>query len=299
MKSRRASSAPPTPSITAPSASRHCVHISRRVTAALLLGCLASAGMADAAEGHVTHGRLSWTLIDLDTSDGIAPSLEFLPLPQSPTSPLGAARAYVWYVANGASDEANVPAADTFPLVASFNASPYAAVTGRIDGRTAPATELITLNTLATLGGGSGSQAFGWLQGDALQFVLSPNTEVRFQSAVRVQASIDVRWDVDEFYQATSSLLLDMDGTLPGGDVTDFTTVTASPSPGDPYAIDVRRLLSVSFANRGPDSLSGDVAMRTVAVASSAQPVPEPATLPMTLAGLAVVGWAARRRGRA
>ncbi|WUR15179.1 PEP-CTERM sorting domain-containing protein [[Empedobacter] haloabium] len=258
--------------------------------AALLLQSLA--GGAGAATGHVSHGNLTWTLVDLDPADGIAPSLRFLP---PPAGPLGAARAYVSAFAAGVLHEDNVMATGSDPLLAELDYSPAAHTSARVDGRADPATLSLSLDTVATLEP-NGASATAWLHGGTLPFVLSANTGVTFHSAVLLQGERGSEPGIYDAWLASGTLTVSLDGLAPGESVfTDYVAVTLSPSPGDPVAVDFTRELTVDYSNRTGASLTGDVALLAIGTTAIA-PVPEPGMLPMALAGLALVGWTIRRR---
>jgi hypothetical protein len=260
--------------------------------AALIVCSLGSIRTAiAAAEGYTTHDSFTWTLVDLDLTDGIAPALEFLPLPPSGT-PYGPARASVSSYVNGISQQTGMMATGTAPLNVSFGTSPYSVIGGRIDGRDDPETLRITLDIRAQANSYQ-SVAFGWLESDNLEFVLSPNTEITFHSVLRAHGGIDVGPAYDSF-STTGELHVYLYGI---GEVFDRVVAGATPSPSDEPTFDVTRLLTVSYANHSTDSVSGNVMFSTVAEARApALPVPEPGALPMAITGLAVVAWAARRR---
>ncbi|AVR96265.1 PEP-CTERM sorting domain-containing protein [Pseudoduganella armeniaca] len=251
------------------------------------------AGGAGAATGHITHDSLTWTLVDLDLADGIAPSLQFLP---PPAGPLGAARAYVSAFAGGALHEDNVVAGGTDALLAELDYSPAAYTSVRVDGRADPATLSLSLDTVATLEP-NGASATAWLHGGVLPFILSANTGVTFHSTVLLQGERGTEPGIYDAWLASGTLTVSLDGLAPGQSVfTDYVAVTLSPSPGDPVAVDFTRVLSVDYSNRTAASMTGDVALLAIGTTAIA-PVPEPGGLPMALAGLALVGWRVRRRG--
>lgn len=262
--------------------------IAARAAASLLLGILA--GVANAGTNHISQGGLTWTLVDLDLADGVAPSLQFLP-PE-----IDLARIYMSAFAGGTRYEHTALPHRGDPLVAELDYSPAARVAARIDGREDPATLVLSVDSMATLEpNGAGTTA--WLSGGALPFVLSANTAVTFHSTVLLRG---VRGDEPGIYDAwlaSGTMTVTLDRPDPGQSVfTDYTTVALSPSPGDPLAIDTSRMLTVGYSNRTASSLAGDVTLTAVSLTTIA-PVPEPGPLPLALAGLAVLGWAARRRG--
>ena len=248
---------------------------------------------AAAAQGYTTHGGLTWTLVDLDLTDGIAPALELLPLPPSGT-PYGPAQASVASYANGIINQSGMSATGTAPLNVSSGTSPFSVIEGRIDGRDDPGALRITLGTRAQANSYQ-SVAFGWLESDDLQFVLSPNTEITFHSVLQARGSVDVGPEYDSF-STTGELHVNLYGV---GALSDSVAAGALPFPEDEATLDLTHVLTVSYANNSTDSVSGNVMFSTVAEArASALPIPEPGTLPMALAGLAVVAWAARRQRR-
>jgi hypothetical protein len=250
------------------------------------------AGAAGAATGHITHGSLTWTLVDLDPADGIAPSLQFLP---PPPGPLGAARAYVSAFAGGALHEDNAVAGGTDALQAQLDYRPAAYSSARVDSRADPATLALTLDTVATLEP-NGASATAWLHGGALPFVLSANTGVTFHSEVLLRGERGTEPGIYDAWLASGTLTVTLDGLAPAQSVfSDYVSVTLSPSPGDPVAVDGTRVLTVDYSNRTAASMTGDVALQAIGTTAIA-PVPEPGVLPMALAGLALVGWRLRRR---
>lgn len=263
-------------------------HLAACAAAALLLQLPA----ASAATGTVTHGNLTWTLLDLDPADGVAPSLRFLP---PPAGPLDAARAYVSVFAGGALHEDNVVAAGDAALLAELDYRPAAYSSARVDGRANPATLALTLDTMATLEP-NGASATVWLSGGALPFELSANTAVTFHSSVALRGERGDEPGISDVWLASGSLLVTLDGLAPAQSVfSDYVSVTLSPSPGDPVAVDTTRELTVDYSNRTASSMTGDVALQAIGTTAIA-PVPEPGALPLALAGLAVLGWKARRR---
>lgn len=253
---------------------------------------------ASAAEIHASQTSLTWTLLDLDPTDGIAPSLRFLPQlpPGEPgTGAVGLLNTFV----DGVYREMVVPGAGTDPIVASLDSSPIAAVAGRIDGRADPATHVLTLDLQAAPGTGTGmTQAFGSMRSGPLPFILSANTAVTFQSIVHLAGQIDPDPSHIELATASATLGITLDGQPPDADwLGSAAFLFLGYHPDDPTSDELTRELTIDYANRTSGDIGGNIALEAGAI-GVASLVPEPGALPLTLAGVAVLGWAARRRRR-
>ena len=252
---------------------------------------------ASAAEGHVTQQGLTWTLLDLDPADGIAPSLRFLPqLP--PAEPGTGAIGLMNTVVDGEYHETFVYGVGTEPIVGSVDGSPLAAVAGRIDGRADPATHVLTLDLHANPGTNlSQTSAFGSMRSGPLPFILSANTAVTFQSTVHLAGQIDPDPRHIELTSVSATLSIALDALPPDtGWMGDAAFLFLGYQPGDPTSDELMRYLTVDYANRTAGDIAGSLELQAGAI-GVASLVPEPGAVPLALAGLALLGLAARRRG--
>lgn len=284
-------------------------HVSLR--AILLLGWLGLAADVTAqaqAEwrlwGQVNHGQLDYTLFDLDPTDGIAPSLSFLPTPPAGADRVGnlTAAIDVQTPVGGVVDKRFGD--DLGPYHLSLGIPGRAGMRASASGRGDADAARIGIEAWANPSSeGPITHGYSWIQGDAIGFVLSPNTRVSFTSAGSYAAEID-DGDFDGQFLTENRLLihtLDPNGelalvemNLSGADI----RVNAGEG-GIVHGADFS--LEAAWDNRSVAEAQAYVALNSYASmhlqAAAPPPVPEPGAFPMLVAGLGGTAlWARRLR---
>ncbi|WP_295993582.1 PEP-CTERM sorting domain-containing protein [Rugamonas sp.] len=270
---------------------------------------VAAAGPAHAAaSSSATFGNLTITLTDLDPNDGIAPSLIY----QADAQPtiMGETRSFgdefVQHTFNkvlvGQQGGLNGALNDE---LASSNASLTSAVT--LAGFSSASA---SGKALSTVDGNGRYFAEATGQDPYMNsFTLSANTmmTITVNGSARAQTTIGYNLDAFQAEEANAHLFLDIEaytdnGTYVGGyqettlqalyEVKDDGSVVGQTQSWDGQ-------MSASFSNKTGQSASGFfVADVDVSGLSSVAAVPEPETYAMLMAGLALVGWGAKRAKR-
>ncbi|MBQ5945989.1 PEP-CTERM sorting domain-containing protein [Massilia sp. ST3] len=276
----------------------------------LLAGLAWGAGAAAQAQsgwelsGRVSHGNLGYTLYDLDPTDGIDPSLSFLPLAAAPEDRKGNLTAAfdLRTPVLGKADKRY--GADLAPYSYTFAIENRAGFTASASGRGDPGAARIGIEAWARPSEeGPLSFGYSWIQGDALPFVLSPNTRVSFSSAGSYAADIAAGDFAGQFL--TENLLqvytMGADGQLEGDEHRRMGADMRSVAGGDGFTHAGDFALDVDWYNWEDSQAQGWVGLYSYASihllsANVPPPVPEPGVLPMLAAGLAGLAWRTRRR---
>ncbi len=220
------------------------------------------------------------TLFDLNLSDGVTPGITFDPSPYNPQT--------IVYAEDSGNSQSKT--ADTLPAdlsVAVGLASARAAITGT---GTSPAD--LTSQTASGSALGPSTRIFASTQ-ILFGFSLTDNTRVSFSGLAKVEATVgEVGFpntpSTDSGVQ-TSVFVPSHDGPI-------FDSVRASVVCCSPGTDSTTRLLNVSITNLTGSNPSGGLLISSLA--NAAVPVPEPETYAMMVAGLGLLGFMLRRRGR-
>lgn len=249
--------------------------------------------------GRISVGTLTFTLTDLDMTDGISPSLVFLPLPYIPPagqeysrawldngfleSP-GAGQEYTWLYGNGTAD-----------LTHAYQINNDLWLTSALTGRGQPGTHLIEVNTFTRAEGKVTRNVHGSIQVGYFPFLLSPNTAVAFEVTVGVDAKVSQNFLREDTFSAGAYIFLVLGEN--SAEILDQKRYSASPvlrTDIETFAgLDVSDMLSVAGENTSDDYVSGYVSFAGYAGAHSsmAPGIPEPGALPMLTIGLFVAGF--------
>lgn len=269
---------------------------------ALLAFALPSFAAAQAM-GRTTVGSLTYTLTDLDPLDGITPSLVFNPMPYVPPpgDEVEGARLFASYDMGDVYENVERHGDGTATLSQVFQPGANTWISATLSGRDQALTHQIEIDASAAADGTTLHAAHGTLYTGRLPFLLSPNTAVSFSLSVDVEASITHGLELNEYYQSAVSFYLAI-GEYPfSGFDNDYQSYTAHASPmyGGQRSLDISDLLNVSYQNTSNQFLNGHTSFNAwghVVAGPPPPPIPEPGTLPMLAAGLAVAClW--RRRG--
>lgn len=280
---------------------------------ALLLGWLGSAAAAQAQSdwqltGQVSHGNLGYTLFDLDPNDGITPSLSFLPTPARAEDRIGNLTAAIAVPRPGGSAEDKRFGDDLGPYTYSLGIPDEAGFTLSASGRGDASQVEIGIEAWAR-DPGDGATAFGhgWIQNDALGFVLTPNTRVSFSSAGSYAADI-ASGDFNGQFLTENLLMVystGADGQVLLAEHDRMGADLRSRSGEDGFEQAAGFSLAVDWYNWADEQIQAYVALNSYAYVHLQNtnpvpplPVPEPGALPMLAAGLAGLAWRARRRNR-
>lgn len=288
--------------------------ITQIVVAAALAGVAAAPAVAGSS-ASASIGPFTVTLYDLNPVDALAPSITF-------HTDFGGQGSF-------ASSSAIDPAAGSqsgsgwsltaFGPASSSSAVGLASATGSVSGTLAGGI------SFAAAGAAQGSVVPGWATQfsasaassnyyPGLSFDLSPFTLVVFSSTASLQATTTLGMDPSSYVSesANASVSLSISGPSPSGSgsqvsndshslyasyvgMYDYNTGTFVYS-GQSFSLD-DVALSASFTNYTAALMTGNLNVSaSVAGSTPMQPVPEPGTVAMLMAGLATVAFVARRR---
>ncbi|GGY46485.1 PEP-CTERM sorting domain-containing protein [Pseudoduganella albidiflava] len=282
----------------------------RFVMHTLALACMAAAAgpaLADASSS-AAFGNLVITLTDLDTGDGIAPSLTF-----NLNGPS--------FIDSRAEGFGEVSESYQFQNYAPqqgglFTGETHSAWSSSV-GSIMTANNVAGFTWMSAEGAAhSALDAYGTYRAASIgatpenTFTLSANTAVTFSVTADMHArtSMGYNLEADMAEYATSHALLNVGGMVNGTFVTDaqeryidagFDVLDDNTVVGVSNSWD--GVLSASFANTGGAETSGFLQTFVIvegysSVWDGVTPVPEPGTYAMLLGGLALLGVAARRR---
>lgn len=287
----------------------------RNKTSAILAVALAGLACAPAfatSSASASLGPLSFTLVDLDLTDGITPSITFN------TAVGNFIYAGAYDTSNGQSSNeqaAGAAAWDPGAVATSGVANAWAKATIAGSGGA-------DSTSWSASGAAIGSGAQTEFNGQALTpyyndnvFSLSAHTSLVISASAAVSAGVTAWWDPAlgggaEFALAYAGLLVS-DYAHSAYDVLEDTTSgksydTSPPCPSmvsgycyGPDSVGDSRTLSVSLVNDGDASMPGYLQAYVQAYGySNAPAVPEPETWALMLAGLVGLRWVARRHAR-
>ena len=279
----------------------------------LLLGWLGAAAVAQAQSelqltGEVSHGHLGYTLFDLDPNDGVTPSLDFLPTPSAAEERGGKLSAAIAVHTPGRSAEGERVGDDPGPFSYALGIPDEAGFSLSASGRGDPGTMDIGVEAWAGApSDGSTRFGHGWIQSDALGFVLTPNTRVSFSSAGSYAADIAGGEVSGQFLTENLLMVYDTgaDGQVLDSEHDRMGADLRSQSGADGFAHAADFTLAVDWYNWADAQTQAHVSLYSFASIHLQNtnpvpplPVPEPGVLPMLAAGLAGLAWRVRRRNR-
>ncbi|MFD2366006.1 PEP-CTERM sorting domain-containing protein [Pseudoduganella sp. GCM10020061] len=248
-------------------------------------------------------GALTYTLVDLDPLDGITPSLQFKPMPYvpAPGQEIEGPRVSTMYSDGDAFQHVERFGTGTGVLGQGFARDDNLSITGVLSGRGDALSHQIEINAFAQTDGSTVRSGTSSVYTGRLEFDLSPNTAVVFDLTVDVEGNLVHGPELHEFYQSAVTLYLAIGNSpFPGFD-SQYRQYTANTLPefGGQRSLDITEMLSVSYQNLGPNTVSGFTSFDAWGQAYAGPlppPIPEPRMLPMLAAGLFIVGWWSRRR---
>ena len=260
----------------------------RLVTAAMATALLSiSAGAEAQASASVTFSGFKFTLIDLDLTDGIDPSISFTGASSAD------ANAYAGSVGASSHLDATTFAA---PVWATVPSTPTNSATAWMLGAAYAPSSGATAHADAFNAASPTGQSLATIRfkgpavnpGSAIDFVLSPHTEVL------LTGTLDGSVSSDEFgNEATASMFAEFDANTPQGwkqSLVGWDVHTAGLARGTPY--DMHHDISLSFVNDDSTDLHGNMNGSVNALVVS---VPEPWTATMMLAGIGLLAARGRR----
>lgn len=246
----------------------------KHVAAALLWlagGALALPAAAQAPLGSASVSQLTWQLIDLNPSDGIAPEISFHD---------SYYRTEVWYMAQG----------DVYE-----RRTIEAAGTDAVNAGQASISATSLFNVAQASAGLTSLGQNGWAEARGVystRFRLTPYTGVLFS----VRAEVDAATALPDGYSEGSVTF--------NGSIGNYQSSIANSAFQDDVRTqdDALSLLLRGYVHSEAGDAEGRLSLDAFARANTSaptSPVPEPATSAMLLAGLAIVGAGAARRRRA
>lgn len=259
---------------------------------ALAVGSLAQAQAPSTASAELTSFRLQ--LLDLTPDDGLAPSLTI--------SPGGHVLAGLQVDAKWLNADTYIDqrlALDTFPAAPPLGDAEVTLVLGQLDGSARRSAD----GLYAAINGQDGlvTQSYAWWETYKTiaplpesnwpwtgSFSLGAGTEVTLTADYRVFASVAA---AGGSVATSNAALYGLVGTAGMDQIVRDHGYASVAGPGDQTAVGSLTLtLSNASAQAVPVLFGAGVSVYT-------QPVPEPGTLAMLLAGGLLVGWRARRLG--
>lgn len=245
------------------------------------------------SQGQASLGTLTFTLIDLDPNDGIAPSLVWDSSPMSPAY----GNTSLQYSTLDVNDTGTSTGSDDFAM----QAAPVAglSVSGSVTGRSSPGTQQISTDVRAA----SDAYYSGalTLSTGQIGFTLSANTAVSFSTEYQIAGGVTGDGSRDEYFWSRAEMFSDLDSNAALGSYggRDHSAATL----GDfPRSLDITGSITVSETNTTLLPQHGLVMLTLNSRAFSDNvlvPIPEPESLPMFAVGMLVLGaWARRARRR-
>jgi hypothetical protein len=289
--------------------------LTRTALTGALLAALASLGTAHAATATASASisDLSFTLIDLDPTDGIAPSLTF-------NDPNGYGySAYGWAYASQ-NDSAGVYVSDNKSYTAPYDTNAFvtpgsasataggstATASSTLNGYSATATSTLTGDPASPSDYGNASATtypnnyYYYNQG----FTLGANTLLLVKGKYAVSASVDATGTTSDYAYAYAYMFGTFDsgnGIAQTAGLNKYVYAYGDVTSGYPLSDSKSGTFGFSFANYAPTAGTGSFynSYTSVNTYVSTAAVPEADAWALALAGVGVAGLATTRRRRA
>lgn len=247
---------------------------------------LSTAFLSTSAMAQVTArasiGDTSYQLIDLDASDGVAPEISFFNISNTVQSRITTGNYSDNYTATASRTASTTRSANV--AVGDMNSGAAASYSG---GNFGSASSSGQVNEVGSFGA---SQSF------TANFTLSPKTLLLFFGHLSGSAAAGSYYDQSTYSSASASL---SGSLLPGGIGYQNSQISAN-AASYYYNNSYDTSFTLSFVNGGSSDLGGSWNLATSTSGNNysgfAQPVPEPETYAMMLAGLTLLGAVVRRR---
>ena len=261
---------------------------------ALVVACLVATPAAQAATtATATIGTTSWTFTDLNLGDGITPSISFTsPSSQSFGQLPGASTSLSQYMP-GAYAVTSVSGSNSFGSLSVSTGPTGGTASGTLSGSAVNGTQLNT-----------SVYAYPFIQ----SFTLSPNTMISFLVPYSLAASTTLG-QVGNNYESGQAFAYFQLYTNSGGGSSSSFYAQRSLYAGSTYvpatqtftgqSLNDSGTVELIYANRTAAPVTGSVyAVAWAYNSSTIAAVPESSALSLMVAGLAAVGFVARRRQR-
>lgn len=250
------------------------------------------AANAQAASGNMTVGQLTYTLTDLDPSDGIPPSLEYKPMYMPPPGEYNLANLTAYRYDGGNYPRVRLYPTGTDDLVGAFEDEGKLGWSGTMSGRESPATHMIELEVYAASDGSISRSAFVQILSGNFPFTLSPKTAVTFSLEFTTNGRIFITAEQDQLFSSRVIMFSAIGDFEPYLD-SDGADEIYSLHPFFPErALDVSGILHTTVQNISSEPANGITLIAGNASAFAGQPflaIPEPAIWPMLAAGLLLI----------
>jgi hypothetical protein len=254
---------------------------------------------AAGAEARIVD--ITYTLVDLDPGDGIAPAFSFVndPVVNRFRTELTAD------VSNSLLGTADNGINAAFSFIAALNLD-RAVVGNQAHASSSPTSASAWVLSEARGHASAFSSAeSNLLFADDFGLRLTPRTSITVTATATVTAFdtgvAGAEGHAFEFAQAAAFLRLRAgdpgDGSGPQDTLSQRTALTTVDAFGD--AVDASGLLSVSFDNLSATPLFGYLSVRSTASAFGVTPIPEPSVWSLALIGLGALAWRCRAQGGA
>jgi hypothetical protein len=267
--------------------------------AAVALLCVAPAAFADAT-ANISITNLQFTLVDLDTNDGIAASITFAGGSNPYFYTLSGNYPWADWVSN------QVYGSEPFSPLAGASNSALGGAEGTLSGSPFAGSATGSANANAQGSGAGFSQSAALYRDMNNSFTLSANTQLRITGVVSASGRVN---DASGDETAAAGYSMDLYGMdASGNQVADTRGLFWNACGGNPtycnYPTSFAEsdTFNLSFSNLLTSSTTGQIRFSFDATSSTTAltsipitPVPEPESYAMFLAGLAAIGFVRRR----
>jgi hypothetical protein len=263
-------------------------------SAVLVLAGLAPLAARATATAHIVQGPITYTLVDLDPNDGLAPSLVFMPVPGGRQWP-GAVNLNTMTDSVYASTDKT---GDGSGILSASYSDAWRTGFARMTGAAAADSMLLEAAASTTLGGAGSRLLDAYVSAPYLQFLLGPHTGVLLSARAHADGGVGDP-SADEYSRGQIDLQVGLDYADGRASFwSDGAQLDASSLPGQ-LRYDGDLAIDIVFGNDSEDAAYGYIgadAFVWTHTFTTIPAVPEPDAAWMLAPGLLLVARARRRR---